>query len=203
MNIPRDDAQRFSRRSFLKGASVAAATSTLASSVAAAHTSPVREFGPGDHTIVLDVNGKTREVVVETRTTLLDALRDKLDMTGTKKVCDRGSCGGCTVIVDGVTVNSCLMLAMDAVGAKVTTIEGLGTAEALHPVQEAFVKCDALQCGFCTPGMVMSSVWCLDKHKHPSREQAQECLSGNLCRCGTYGRVLDAVQMAAGREGGR
>ena len=203
MNSPRDDAQRFSRRAFLKGASVAAATSSLAPSVTAAGSTEPRSFGPGQHKITLLINGKSSDVEVETRTTLLDALRDKLDLTGAKKICDRGACGGCTVIVDGLTVNSCLMLAMDAVGTQIRTIEGLAQGDALHPVQEAFVRCDALQCGFCTPGMVMSSLWCIEKHKHPTRAQAQECTSGNLCRCGTYNRVLDAVQMAAGREGGR
>ena len=201
-----DDSPResnFSRRAFLKGASAAAVAGSLAPSVTAAHGTPVRTFGPGRHTIELAINGQTQKVEVETRTTLLDALRDKLDLTGAKKICDRGACGGCTVLVDGKTVNSCMMLAFDAVGTQIRTVEGLAKGDELHAVQRAFVHCDGLQCGFCTPGMVMSSVWCLEAHKKPTREQIQQALAGNLCRCGTYGRIFEAVEQASGqrREG--
>jgi aerobic-type carbon monoxide dehydrogenase small subunit (CoxS/CutS family) len=197
MDSSREPARRFSRRAFLSGASAAAVAGSLTQQALAQDPAKPRTFGPGLHKLKLTINGQERELELETRTTLLDALRDKADLTGAKKICDRGSCGGCTVLVDGESVNSCLMLAFDAVGKKVQTVEGLAHGDTLHPVQEAFVQCDGLQCGFCTPGMVMSSVWCLSKHKAPTRAQVQSALSGNLCRCGTYGRICEAVEAAA------
>lgn len=190
----------FSRRAFLKGASAAAVTGTVPGALPTAPSGPT-SYAPGSHAITLSVNGGERRLEVEPRTTLLDALRDRLDLTGAKKICDRGACGGCTVELDGVAVNSCMVLAIDAVGMKVTTIEGLAPVEALHPLQEEFVHCDALQCGFCTPGFVMAAHACLNKHKNPDRATIQHELSGNLCRCGTYGRVFEAVERAAGRKG--
>ncbi len=201
----------FSRRSFLKGASVAAVGTGLATE-ALADAAPtdglIREDGvttvpKGALEITLRVNGEDVAVTVEPRTTLLDALRDRAGLTGTKKVCDRGACGACTLLLDGKPANSCLTLAWDAVGREITTIEGLADGENLHPVQQAFVECDALQCGFCTPGMVMSSVACLQKHATPTPEQIRHELSGNICRCGTYGRVFEAVANAAKNGGGR
>ncbi|HEB54486.1 MAG TPA: (2Fe-2S)-binding protein [bacterium] len=195
-----------SRRSFLKGSAVAGiATTGLHAAADAAKAQPAPEtFGPGEHTITLKVNGEQRKVAVETRTTLLDALRDRLDLTGAKKICDRGACGGCTVLVDDAPVNSCLMLAMDAVGSEIRTVEGLTRGEQAHPLVENFVRCDALQCGFCTPGMVMSSLACLEKRGKPTAEQMRKDLSGNLCRCGTYGRVMTAIERTAnGPAGGR
>jgi xanthine dehydrogenase YagT iron-sulfur-binding subunit len=199
-----------SRRSFLKGSAVAGiATSglTAAGSAAAAGAPPEPQtFGPGEHEISLLINGKRRSVKVETRTTLLDALRDRLDLTGAKKICDRGSCGGCTVLVDGEPVNSCLMLAMDAVDTELRTVEGLVDGDRAHALVTNFVACDALQCGFCTPGMVMSSLACLEKRGKPTAEQMRQDLSGNLCRCGTYGRVMEAIartSQGAAEGGGR
>jgi xanthine dehydrogenase YagT iron-sulfur-binding subunit len=129
--------------------------------------------------------------------TLLAALRNHLDLTGAKQVCDRGGCGACTVMLDGEPVVSCLMLAADAVGHDITTVEGLGTPEKMSPVQAAFVECDALQCGFCTPGFVVASTALLKKKPMPTLEEIKDGLAGNLCRCGTYGRVFEAVQKAA------
>tara|TARA_R110002072_G_scaffold269079_3_gene428209 strand:+ start:3681 stop:4286 length:606 start_codon:yes stop_codon:yes gene_type:complete len=192
-----------SRRSFLKGSAVAGiATTGITAATKAAAGPPVPEtFGPGEHEITLSVNGQQKRVKVETRTTLLDALRDRMDMTGAKKICDRGACGGCTVLVDNQPVNSCLMLAMDAVGTKLRTIEGLSNGDDAHPLVKNFVSCDALQCGFCTPGMVMSSLACLETRGQPTKEQMRQDLSGNLCRCGTYGRVMEAIDKTA--KGGK
>lgn len=192
-----------SRRSFLKGSAVAgiATTGLSAAADAAKATAQPEAFGLGEHEITLRVNGADKKVKVETRTTLLDALRDRMDLTGAKKICDRGACGGCTVLVDGEPANSCLMLAMDAVGAEVRTVEGLVDGDKAHPPVTNFVKCDALQCGFCTPGMVMSSLACLEKRGQPTPEQMRQDLSGNLCRCGTYGRVMEAIDQTA--KGGR
>ena len=193
-------ARGVSRRSFLKGSAVAGiATSGLTAAQPSAPPGP-QTFPPGEHTITLRVNGKQQQVAVESRTTLLDALRDRMDLTGAKKICDRGACGGCTVLVDDVAVNSCLMLAMDAIGSDVRTVEGLTEGDQPHPLLENFVKCDALQCGFCTPGMVMSSLSCLEQHGKPTAEQMRHDLSGNLCRCGTYGRVMEAIDKTAGGD---
>ncbi|MEC8253542.1 MAG: (2Fe-2S)-binding protein [Planctomycetota bacterium] len=193
-----------SRRSFLKGSAVAgiATTGLSAAADAAKATAQPEAFGLGEHEITLRVNGADKKVKVETRTTLLDALRDRMDLTGAKKICDRGACGGCTVLVDGEPANSCLMLAMDAVGAEVRTVEGLVDGDKAHPLITNFVKCDALQCGFCTPGMVMSSLACLEKRGQPTPEQMRQDLSGNLCRCGTYGRVMEAIDQTA-KGGGK
>ena len=193
-----------SRRSFLKGSAVAgiATTGLSAAADAAEATAQPEAFGLGEHEITLRVNGADKKVKVETRTTLLDALRDRMDLTGAKKICDRGACGGCTVLVDGEPANSCLMLAMDAVGAEVRTVEGLVDGDKAHPLVTNFVKCDALQCGLCTPGMVMSSLACLEKRGQPTPEQMRQDLSGNLCRCGTYGRVMEAIDQTA-KGGGK
>ncbi|MBM3974959.1 MAG: (2Fe-2S)-binding protein [Planctomycetes bacterium] len=195
MTVPPDPG--VSRRSFLKGSAVAGVATTGIAAVAPAAPAGPTTFGPGEHEIALQINGKERQVKVETRTTLLDALRDGLDLTGAKKVCDRGACGGCTVLVDGATVTSCMTLAMDAVGAEITTIESLSDGDAVHPLVQNFVHCDAMQCGFCTPGMVMSSLSCLQRRGKPTVAQMQQDLSGNLCRCGTYGRVMQAIQRTA------
>jgi len=155
------------------------------------------ELGPGAVPFVLTVNKKARALRVEPRTTLLNALRNHLDITGPKEVCDRGSCGACTVLIDGKPVNSCLMLALDARGREITTIEGLGTPDQMNPVQKAFVDRDALMCGFCTPGMVMSVKCLLDKNPDPSLDDVKRAVSGNLCRCGTYPKVYEAAMQAA------
>ena len=194
-----------SRRGFLKGAGLTAAGTALLDGVQAfsgevsgATTTGVSEFGPGPIPMKLKVNGKERTVEIEPRTTLADALRIHLGMTGTKIICDRGACSGCTVWLEKMPVNSCMTLAFDAIGREVTTIEGLSATESEpHPLQTAFVKHDAMQCGFCTPGMVMSCAALLEKNPHPSEKDVRDAVSGNLCRCGTYPKVFAATLEAA------
>ncbi len=166
-----------------------------------AHGRRGRDPGPDAVPLQLKVNGVSHTVTVKPRVTLLRALRNHLDLTGAKEICDRGACGGCTVLFDGEPICACLMLAVDAVGHEITTVEGLGTPEKLSPVQAAFVECDALQCGFCTPGFVVASTALLNKHPNPSLEEIKTGLAGNLCRCGTYSRIFEAVQQAAKRRG--
>jgi aerobic-type carbon monoxide dehydrogenase small subunit (CoxS/CutS family) len=198
---PPDDESRtpgFSRRNFLKTAGVGAAASTVVGVGSACSTKPTL-LGPDAVALKLRVNGATQRVTVEPRVTLLNALRNHLDLTGAKEVCNRGGCGGCTVLLDGDPVNACMMLAADAVGHEITTVEGLGTPERMSTLQEAFVEADALQCGFCTPGFVVSGTALLARNPDPSLDEIKDGLAGNLCRCGTYGRVFEAVQKAAGR----
>jgi aerobic-type carbon monoxide dehydrogenase small subunit (CoxS/CutS family) len=190
-----DDRTRVSRRTFLKTAGVGAAASGLLNGTAEPAAATV--LGPDAVPLSLKINGAARTVTVEPRVTLLRALRNHLDLTGAKEVCDRGGCGACTVLVDGEPVASCLMLAADAVGHEITTVEGLGTPDRMTPVQAAFVEADALQCGFCTPGFVVASTALLRRNPSPTLDQIKEGLSGNLCRCGTYSRVFEAVQKAA------
>jgi aerobic-type carbon monoxide dehydrogenase small subunit (CoxS/CutS family) len=196
-----DDAKGLSRRTFLKTAGVGAAASGLLG--ATATPAPATVLGPDAVPLSLKVNGAVRTVTVEPRVTLLRALRNHLDLTGAKEVCDRGGCGACTVLLDGEPVASCLMLAADAVGHEVTTVEGLGTPDRMSAVQAAFVEADALQCGFCTPGFVVASTALLRKNASPSLDQIKDGLAGNLCRCGTYSRVFEAVQKAARATPGR
>jgi aerobic-type carbon monoxide dehydrogenase small subunit (CoxS/CutS family) len=186
----------FSRRSFLKSAGVGAAATTVVGAGVPSEAAPT-VLGPGPVTLNLRVNGAAHSVSVEPRVTLLDALRNHLDLTGTKPVCDRGGCGGCTVLLDGAPVVSCLMLAADAEGHEITTVEGIGTPEKMSPLQAAFVEKDALQCGFCTPGFVVSGTALLAKNPNPTLDEIKAGLAGNLCRCGTYGRIFEAVQQAA------
>jgi xanthine dehydrogenase YagT iron-sulfur-binding subunit len=185
----------FSRRSFLKTAGVGAAATTMVGVSAQGEAATI--LGPDAVTLSLKVNGAVRAVSVEPRVTLLDALRNHLDLTGAKQVCDRGACGACTVLLDGAAVNSCLMLAADAEGHEITTVEGIGTPEKMSALQAAFVEKDALQCGFCTPGFVVSGTALLAKHADPSLDEMKAGLAGNLCRCGTYGRIFEAVGAAA------
>ena len=185
----------FSRRSFLKTAGVGAAATTVVGVGAKGEAAQV--LGPDAVTLSLNVNGTVRQVTVEPRVTLLDALRNHLDLTGAKQVCDRGGCGACTVLLDGEPVNSCLVLAADAEGHEITTVEGLGTPDRLSPLQQAFVEKDALQCGFCTPGMIMSCAALLARNPDPRLEDVQHAVSGNLCRCGTYPHVFEATLAAA------
>ncbi|QNP75263.1 (2Fe-2S)-binding protein [Streptomyces roseirectus] len=147
--------------------------------------------------VTLDVNGTTHHLTVEARMTLLETLRERLGLTGTKKGCDRGECGACTVLVDGRRVKSCLTLAVMEDGREITTVEGLARGEQLHPVQEAFIRRDAFQCGFCTPGQIMSAVACVDEGHTGSDDEIREWMSGNLCRCGCYPNIVDAVRDAA------
>jgi xanthine dehydrogenase YagT iron-sulfur-binding subunit len=150
-------------------------------------------------TAAMLLNGSPVELPVASNETLLDVLRDRLGLTGTKKGCDQGACGACTVLVDGKRVLSCLTLAAQMDGREVTTIEGLGTENAPHPVQEAFVLHDAMQCGYCTPGQIMSAVALLAEGRAGSDEEIREFMSGNLCRCGAYPNIVAAIRDAAGR----
>jgi xanthine dehydrogenase YagT iron-sulfur-binding subunit len=145
-------------------------------------------------TVNLEVNGVRHSVLVEPRVTLLDLLREQLDLTGTKKGCDRGQCGACTVLVNGVRINSCLSLAVTNEGKKITTIEGLANGDKLHPMQEAFIKHDGFQCGYCTSGQIMSAVGLLKEGRAQSREQISEFMSGNICRCGCYPNIVKAIE---------
>ena len=147
-----------------------------------------------DVTVMLRVNGRTRRLQLDSRVTLLDALRDHLDLTGTKKGCDQGACGACTVLLDGKRVLSCLALAAQCDGRVVTTIEGLAPDGRLHPVQQAFIRHDAFQCGYCTPGQIMSAVALLEEGRAGSDEEIREFMSGNLCRCGAYPNIVAAIR---------
>ena len=203
---------KISRRAFLKGmggglvSSTALTTGLLTKEAMAKILPPDAERLRGTQTIELKVNGRLRRVQVEPRTTLLSALRDRLELTGSKEVCDRGQCGACTVLADGRPVLSCMMLAVDARGLEITTVEGLaGDGNgSLSPVQQAFVEKDGLMCGFCTPGFVVSATALLQANPNPSPEEIRAGLSGNLCRCGTYPKVFEAVQDAVKitRKGG-
>ncbi len=194
-----------SRRGFIKtvGGSLLATTacspSELLSSASANQTDKVIETVK----LELTVNGKREVLEVETRTTLAEALREHLNLTGTKLICDRGSCGGCTVMMGSMTVCACMTLALDAQGEQITTIEGLAKGDLLHPLQESFIENDALQCGFCTPGMIMSCKALLDRNPTPTLEDVKEAVSGNLCRCGTYPHVFEATLDAAKKMKGR
>jgi aerobic-type carbon monoxide dehydrogenase small subunit (CoxS/CutS family) len=187
-------ASRFSRRSFIKTAGAGAAVA--GASVEAQEKKP-EILGPDAAPITLKVNGVARKVTVEPRVTLLRALRNELEITGAKEVCDRGGCGACTVLMDGRIVNACMIMAWDAVGHEITTVESFGTPEKLSPIQAAFVECDGFQCGFCTPGMIVSCTALLKENPAPTRDEMKAGLAGNLCRCGTYSRIFDAVDKAA------
>ena len=150
-------------------------------------------------TVSMQVNGSVQRVPLDSRMTLLDALRDELQLTGTKKGCDQGACGACTVLLDGKRVLACLTLAAQCDGREVTTIEGIAPAGGLHPLQEAFVRHDAFQCGSCTPGQIMSALALLDEGRTGSDEEVRELMSGNICRCGAYPNIVDAIRDVAGR----
>jgi aerobic-type carbon monoxide dehydrogenase small subunit (CoxS/CutS family) len=188
-----------SRRTFLKTVGVGAAATGLVAQ--GARPAEAAILGPDAVPIAFRVNGVMQTVTVEPRVTLLRALRNHLGLTGAKEVCERGACGGCTVLFDGEPICACLMLAVDAVGHEITTVEGLGTPEQMSPVQAAFAECDAFQCGFCTPGFVVASTALLAKNPTPGLAEIKAGLSGNLCRCGTYSRIFEAVRTAAERKG--
>ncbi|MGH9837840.1 MAG: (2Fe-2S)-binding protein [Blastocatellia bacterium] len=195
-----------SRRNFLKGTGVALSIPIVAKTgkIVKAAGADVQIHGPDKVNITLNINGAAKQASVEPRVTLLDALRNDLDITGAKRVCDRATCGACTVIVDGKAVYSCTVLAIEAQGRKIQTAEGLEQNGKLHPVQQAFWDNDAQQCGFCTPGFVMACKALLDKHPNPTDEQVRMGTGGNLCRCGTYHGVKGAIAQASRKlKGGK
>ena len=205
---------KLTRRDLLK-AGAASATAIAVPSIGAAQEAPARPgIPPVISKVSLEVNGKPVTLALDTRTTLLDALREHLHLTGTKKGCDHGQCGACTVMLEGRRINSCLTLAVMHEGAKVTTIEGLGNPDKLHPMQAAFVKHDGYQCGYCTPGQICSAVAVLQEIRQgvpshvsaslteaprPTAEEIRERMSGNICRCGAYSNILDAITEVSGR----
>ncbi|HEV2688424.1 MAG TPA: (2Fe-2S)-binding protein [Bryobacteraceae bacterium] len=193
----------FSRRGFLQGVSITGGvlTTGVLEREADAQTS-AKVVGPGEVPITLTINGKPYKTSVEPRVTLCDTLRHRLDLTAAKRVCDRATCGACTVIMDGKVVYSCTVLAIDAQGRQIQTLEGLAQNGKPHPVSQAFTDNDAQQCGYCTPGFVMAAKGFLDKHPNPTYEEVKRGLGGNLCRCGTYVGVRKAVLEAAGKMKG-
>jgi xanthine dehydrogenase YagT iron-sulfur-binding subunit len=211
MPIPPD--LELNRRDLMVGGGTLAAL-TAVPAVVQAQSTPVGT--PALSKVSLTVNGQAHELAIDTRTTLLDALREHLHLTGSKKGCDHGQCGACTVLIDGRRVNSCLTLAIMNEGMEITTIEGLGTPGDLHPMQEAFIKHDGYQCGYCTPGQICSGVAVLGEikagipsHVTPdltqpvtlSDAEIRERMSGNICRCGAYSNIVEAMTEVAGRQG--
>ncbi len=201
--------ERVSRRGFLRGAGASLAAGGVVGAIQSdkagtATVEPALQNAADVVALSFVLNGKPVAVKVRTGFTLLETLRDHLDHTGAKLVCDYGACGACTVLLDGVAVNSCLVLAVECQGRKVETIEGLAVDGKLHPVQEAFIAEDARQCGFCTPGMIMSCKSLLDRKAAPTHQETAEALAGNICRCGTYFNIQRAVDRAAkAKAGGR
>jgi xanthine dehydrogenase YagT iron-sulfur-binding subunit len=187
-----------SRREFLKIGTIAAAAPAVLGTQAAEAQNKPQVFGPGPVPVTLTINARKYTAQLEPRVTLLDAMRERFELTGAKRVCDRGECGACTVLMDGRAVYACSILAIDAQGRQITTVESLGSPENLHPIQRAFVDHDASQCGFCTPGFVVAAKAVLDKHPHPTPEQIVHGLSGNFCRCGTYQGLRAAMAQVAG-----
>jgi len=207
------DTLTVSRRGLLIAGAASAAAASLPKDAMAANESPPSAGSVPMARVTLEVNGQAHTLNLDTRTTLLDTLREHLHLTGTKKGCDHGQCGACTVLLDGQRINSCLTLAVMHEGAKVTTIEGLGTPRSLHPMQAAFVKHDGYQCGYCTPGQICSAVGMLDEMRRgiPSHvsadlntrpllspDELRERMSGNLCRCGAYSNIVEAITEVAG-----
>jgi len=198
---PKQSKSGISRRTFIKGAGLTTAGTIALTNGVMAGTAPPNELkkdlGPDAVSISMHVNGRVRKLNIEPRATLAKALREELQMTGTKVVCDRGSCSACTVWLDNTPVNACMTFAMDVGNKKVTTIEGLSKNGELHPIQEAFIEQDASQCGFCTPGMIMSTANLIEKKPNPTLEDVKHATRGNYCRCGTYPHVFKATLAAA------
>ena len=190
-----DERPGFSRRDFLKSAGVGSLAATVAgvADAEAQTAAGPRAVGPGEVPVTLTVNGRRVELRIEPRVTLLDALRMRADITGNKRGCDRGACGACTMIVDGRTRYGCSTLAIEVQGMPIRTIDGLSTGNTLHRVQQAFCDADALMCGFCTPGFIMASVALLEKTPKPTETQLRRGLDGNICRCGTFVRIREAI----------
>ncbi len=205
-----DDTFSLTRRGFLAGTSAAGVAlfasqlvAPLQESLGAEDTGGSRKTGPptGAETVplTLRINGKEHQLQIDPRVTLLDALRERLQLTGTKKGCDHGQCGSCTVLANGRRINACLALALSYEGEEITTIEGLAKGDELHPVQAAFIKHDGFQCGYCTPGQICSAVACIDEGHAGSDAEIREWMSGNLCRCGAYNGIVAAVREAHGQ----
>src|SRR4029077_18253803 len=207
---PKDDESKkadlfnVSRRDFLKSAGVGGLVTAVTGVAEVEAQAPgAQVIGPGEVPVQLNVNGKQINLRIEPRVTLLDALRNRADLTGNKRGCDRGACGACTMIVDGRTVYSCSTLAIEVQGKRIRTVDGLASANGqLHPVQQAFCDKDALMCGFCSPGFVMASVGLLEKHPNATPDQIKKGLDGNICRCGTFSRVFEAVSSVKGGQRG-
>ncbi|GGH65049.1 xanthine dehydrogenase YagT iron-sulfur-binding subunit [Filimonas zeae] len=194
--------QTYSRRFFLSTSSMAAAAVALIpGNVKAFYKNVKKRFIPAKsvNTLSLTINQKQYTVQADTRTTLLDLLREQLQLTGSKKGCDHGQCGACTVHVNGERVLSCLTLAALVQNQPITTIEGLAEGDQLHPMQQAFIECDGFQCGYCTPGQIMSAVACVKEGHTHSVEEIKEFMSGNLCRCGAYNGIVESIQKVAAR----
>ena len=208
-DLPPDAQAGSSRRQFISRLAAISASLSVAAPLARSATttegtalegeSPKKGTEGSLVEINFKVNGRPQKLEVDPRVTLLDAIRDRLDLTGTKKGCDRGACGACTVHINGRRVLSCLTLALMAQGQEIITIEGLAKGDDLHPVQAAFIGCDGFQCGYCTPGQIMSAVGCINEGHIRSDTEIQEFMSGNLCRCGAYPNIVDAIKMAAGQ----
>jgi xanthine dehydrogenase YagT iron-sulfur-binding subunit len=198
---PKDDSTdgvNLSRRNFLKSTGVAGLAATVAGQAEPAAQGGPAALGPGDVPVRLNVNGRQVNLMIEPRVTLLDALRMRADLTGNKRGCDRGACGACTMLVDGRPVYACSTLAIEVQGKRIRNVEGLADGNTLHPVQQAFCDKDALMCGFCTPGFIMASVGLLEKYPNPTPEQIRKGLDGNICRCGTFSRIFEAVSSVKG-----
>jgi xanthine dehydrogenase YagT iron-sulfur-binding subunit len=206
-DLPPDAQAGSSRRQFIRRLAAISAGLTVAAPLSGSATTSEGTALEGESSkqgmdgslveINFKVNGHPQKLQVDPRVTLLDAIRDRLDLTGTKKGCDRGACGACTLHINGRRVLSCLTLALMAQGEEITTVEGLAKGDELHPVQAAFIGCDGFQCGYCTPGQIMSAVGCINEGHIRSNTEIQEFMSGNLCRCGAYPNIVDAIKAAA------
>ncbi len=195
LEVPEQPREGVSRRDFLKlGAVAVTVPAVIGPTVLTVEGQDVPVYGPGKVPVTLNVNGKALQANLEPRVTLLDALRDQFELTGAKRVCDRGACGACTVLLDNKPVYACSLLAVDVQGHKITTIEGLTAGPQLPSVPQAFVVNDAQQCGFCTPGFIVANKALFDRHPHPTHEQVVKGLGGNFCRCGTYFGMQGAVK---------
>jgi xanthine dehydrogenase YagT iron-sulfur-binding subunit len=200
MPSKKKDEPGFSRRTFLKTVGAGGVAAGVLGPPAA-EAQGVKAAGPGAVPIQLNINGRVHKLEIEPRVTLLDALRTRLEITGVKRVCDRGVCGACTMMLDGKLIYSCSTLAIEAQGKPIRTVESLAQGTVLHPVQQAFCDNDGLMCGFCTPGFVLAVASLLEQNPKPTAEQARKALDGNICRCGTYKGVLAATLNTGGRRG--
>jgi xanthine dehydrogenase YagT iron-sulfur-binding subunit len=197
---PGESASAPSRRTFIATSAAVGGAVVAGGTFLAVPEEATAEGASPSSRVSLTVNGTRRTVTVDNRTSLLDLLREHLGLTGSKKGCNAGACGACTVLVDGRRVNSCLTLAVRLEGAEVTTVEGLADGDELHPLQQAFIDEDAFQCGYCTPGQIVSGVGCIQEGHTGSPEEIREWMSGNICRCGCYVKIVRAVEHAAGRK---